>query len=146
MTDNDFLAAFEGCTLPQTEWTHAAHLRMAWLYLTRLPFGEALQHVRAGIRRYNAAAGSDGYHETITVAFVTLVHSRLGAGEDFEEFRARNPELFAWSPSVLERHYSPAALSSSVARQRFIRPDREPLAVPWPAQAVGLLGQQLDEE
>jgi hypothetical protein len=127
MTDEDFLAAFEGCTLPRTEWTHVAHLRMAWLYLTRLPFGDALQRVRDGIRRYNASAGSDGYHETVTVAFVAVVGSRLRAGEDFTGFRARNPELFARSPAVLERHYSPAALSSAAARQRFVRPDREPL-------------------
>jgi hypothetical protein len=26
MRDEEFLAAFEGCTLPQIEWTHAAQV------------------------------------------------------------------------------------------------------------------------
>jgi hypothetical protein len=127
MTDKEFLTAFESSTLSRRDWTHAAHLRTAWLYLTRLPLGEALHRVRDGIRRYNAAVRSDGYHETVTVAFVALVGSRLRAGEDFAGFRTRNPDLFAQSPSVLERHYSRAALCSAVARQQFVRPDREPL-------------------
>jgi hypothetical protein len=146
MTDDDFLAAFEDCTLPRTEWTHFAHLRMAWLYLTRLSFGEALRRVRNGIRRYNASAGSDGYHETVTVAFVALVGSRLTAGEDFAGFRAGNPDLFTRSPAILERHYSPAALSSTAARQRFVRPDREPLPIPPLARVRRLLGQQGDDQ
>jgi hypothetical protein len=53
--DDEFLAAFEAAAIPRPEWTHAAHVRMAWLDLTRLPPGEALERVRGGIRRLNAA-------------------------------------------------------------------------------------------
>jgi hypothetical protein len=130
MTDEEFLAAFEWCTLPRAEWTHAAHVRLAWLYLGRLPFDQALGQVRDGIRRYNAAHGSDGYHETITVAFVVLIRSRMadeGAGEGFAGFQARNPDLLDRGLLLLGRHYDPATLSSAVARQRFVVPDRESL-------------------
>jgi hypothetical protein len=130
MTDAEFLAAFEWCTLPRSEWTHAAHVRLAWLYLGRLPFAQALARVRDGIRCYNAAHGSDGYHETITVAFVVLIHARLagaGPGEDFAGFRARNPDLLDRRPPILEHYYDPATLASAAARQRFVVPDREPL-------------------
>jgi hypothetical protein len=130
MTDDQFLAAFESCTLPRAEWTHAAHVRMAWLYLTRLPCQAALDAIRHGIRRYNAAAGSDGYHETVTVAFALLIRSRLTAadpGEDFAAFAARHPELFAGRSAQLGRHYDAATLASVEARRRFVRPDREPL-------------------
>ena len=34
MTDKEFLAAFENCSLTRENWTHAAHVRMAWLYLS----------------------------------------------------------------------------------------------------------------
>jgi hypothetical protein len=130
MTDEEFLTAFERCTLPRVLWTHAAHVRMAWLYLGRLPVGDALDRVRDGIRRYNAANHSDGYHETITVACVALVRARMataGAGEDFDGFRARNPDLFDRTIALLHRHYDPATLSSAVARHRFVAADREPL-------------------
>jgi hypothetical protein len=130
MTDDEFLAAFERCTVPRAEWTHAAHVRMAWLYLGRLPFAQALVQVRNGIHRYNAAHGSDGYHETITVACVVLIHSRMvdaKAGEDFDGFRARNPDLLDRRLPILARHYDPATLSSAAARERFVAPDLEPL-------------------
>ena len=54
----------------------------------------ALARVRDGISRYNAAHGSDGYHDTITVACVVLVHSRMrpaGSGEDFDGFFISDP-------------------------------------------------------
>jgi hypothetical protein len=127
MTDDEYLAAFESCTLPRAAWTHAAHVRLAWLYLTRLPFDAALDRVRDGIRRYNASVGSDGYHETVTVAFTMLIRSRLSAGEDFPAFRARNPELFEGRAKLLRRHYDPTTLASATAKQQFVAADREPL-------------------
>jgi hypothetical protein len=89
MTDDDFLAAFEARTIPKAEWTHAAHVRMAWLFLKRLPFAAALDRIREGIRRYNAAVGSDGYHETIMVAFTLLIRARVtnaGIADSFPSF------------------------------------------------------------
>jgi hypothetical protein len=91
MTDDEFLAAFEARTLPKAQWTHAAHVRMAWLYLTRLHFAAALDRVRDGIRCYNAAVGSDGYHETITVAFTLLIHARLTNADIDDSFRFLRP-------------------------------------------------------
>ena len=42
MSDDEFLAQFENCTLPFDQWTHRAHVRVAYLYLRRHPFREAL--------------------------------------------------------------------------------------------------------
>ena len=124
ITDDEFLAAFEACTLPRPLWTHEAHVRMAWLYLTRLPFADALERIRGGIRRYNTSLGNAaGYHDTITVAYARLVAARIAPGEDFANFRARHPELFDCTLSALKRHYSEARLQSPEAREQFIEPD-----------------------
>lgn len=149
MTDDEFLCAFERCTISRMGWTHEAHVRMAWLYLTRVPSdGEVFECVRSGIKNLNAAfvrqqvarcirgpikpkekdpRGLDGYHETITVAFVTVIASRVVPGEDFAAFRARNPDLFDSKLSALLKHYSPERLFSSPAKAEFIEPDLEPL-------------------
>ncbi len=133
MSDDEFLAAFEAAAIPRPEWTHEAHVRMAWLYLTRLGFADALEKVRAGIQKLNARIGSpDGYHETISVAYVAVIASRLREGENYEAFRGRNPDLFDRTFPALLRHYSPERLDSAEARQAFIEPDLEELPAPSP--------------
>src|SRR5437660_457543 len=113
MTDDEFLAAFEAAAIPRTDWTHEAHVRMAWLYLTRLPVAAARERVRAGIRGLNAVIGSpDGYHDTITVAFVRVIADRLMPGEAYPAFRDRNPDLLDRTLAALSRHYSPEVLYS----------------------------------
>ncbi len=52
-----FLDAFERGTLPKSEWTHAAHLKMACLYLAQLPADQALNRIQQGIRHYNECQG-----------------------------------------------------------------------------------------
>jgi hypothetical protein len=146
MTDDDFLCAFERCTIARKDWTHEAHVRMAWLYLTRIPAdGEVFDRVRNGIKKLNATfvrrqqmmcmprpakpkdpRGLDGYHETITVAFVTVIASRIEPGEDFPAFRDRNPDLFDRKLSVLLKYYSPERLFSSPAKAEFLEPDLAP--------------------
>ncbi len=147
MTDDEFLSAFEGCRLARTDWTHEAHIRMAWLYLMRAEArAGAVDRVRSGIQKLNATfiqrdqlenpnrppkpkdpRGLDGYHETVTSAFVTVIASRVRPGEDFAAFRARNPDLFDRNLSALLRHYTPERLYSLPARTEFLEPDLEPL-------------------
>ena len=74
MTDADFLAALERCTLPESEFTHAAHVRAAYLYLRDGTFGQAIDRMAATIRRYATSLGKpDRYHDTITVGFLALI-------------------------------------------------------------------------
>jgi len=146
MTDDEFLRAFEECSLTRKEWTHEAHVRMAWLYLTRMDSEkEVFERVRTGIQKLNAAfvtrallscmrqapknPNLSGYHETITVAFVTVIASRIKSGEDFAAFRERNPDLFDRAFPALLKHYSPDRLHSAAARLEFIEPDLDPLPV-----------------
>lgn len=126
MTDDEFLAAFERCSIPKADWTHTAHLRMAWLYLDRLPFDLAQVRIRTGIRRYNESLGNTtGYHDTVTVAFARLVAARRTTGEPFDQFRTRCPELFGPYKELLRRHYSDERLKAG--EDEFVEPDRAPL-------------------
>jgi hypothetical protein len=130
-TDADFLAAFASCTLPRPEWTHEAHVRMAYLYLRDRPDADALlPAVREGIHRLNASYGNPtGYHETITAAFLRLVADRLrrAPSPTFDAFRAAHPDLFLPALGGLAPHYTHDLLHSTDARARFLPPDRDPL-------------------
>jgi len=79
MNDDEFLKQFENCTFPLDQFVHRAHLKVAYLYLTRHPLNAALEKVRSGIQAFNAAnhipdEPTRGYHETMTS------DSNLGAG------------------------------------------------------------------
>lgn len=126
-TDDDFIRRFEDCTLPPDEFHHRDHVRLAWLYLRRSTALEALTSFSEGLRRFARANGHDGlYHETITWAYLLLIHERMeGNNENWEEFAARNPDLLTWKPSILDSYYRPETLMSERARRVFVMPDRE---------------------
>ena len=127
MTDTEFLKAFEDCSLPETQWTHEAHVRMAWLYLQQKPLGEAIPAVREGIKRYNASLKKSlAYHETITQAFLHVINNRMQHGElcdSFVDFCNENPDLLDRTMTALLRHYRKETLFSQAAREAFVKPD-----------------------
>jgi hypothetical protein len=133
--DDQFLRTFEERTLPFREWTHRAHLRVAWLFLSRLPYGVALDRMRSGIQAYNAAhrvpeGPERGYHETTTVAFMRLIHARLIPGAtatSFDAFCSAHPDLL--DKRVLLQFYSRERIMSADAKRTFVDPDLCPLPV-----------------
>ncbi len=127
MTDAEFLRSFEDCTLPNTSFHHRDHVRLGWLYLRRYPALEALARFVEGLKRFATANGKPGlYHETITWAYLLLIHERMARCEvdTWEEFARRNPDLLVWNPSVLDRYYEKETLGSELARRVFVLPDR----------------------
>ena len=134
MEDRDFIAAFEDCSLPNESFHHRDHVRLAWLYLREMPAAAALVRFTEGLKRFATAHGAPGlYHETITWAYLLLIHERMaraGAGESFAEFIAAHPDLLAWKPSILDRYYRPDTLASELARRVFVLPEPLPALDP----------------
>jgi hypothetical protein len=99
MTDDEFLAAFEACTL--ADFHHRDHVKITYLYLRRHSLDEAIVKVRTGLKSLAAAwkAPDDlehGYHETMTQAWVRLVHLAMGehgAVESADAFCEQQPQL-----------------------------------------------------
>jgi len=136
MTDEEHLRRFEDHSLPRELWHHRAHLKVAYLYLIRFPFAEALHRLRAGIRAYNAAQGivdtpTGGYHETMTCAWVQLVHTTLcqfGPGESADAFFDAQTQLKEKRALLL--FYSRDRIMSAEAKASFLPPDLAPLPQP----------------
>ena len=127
VNDRELVAAVEGCMLAGADFHHADHVRLAWIYLRELPVIEGLERFTTTLKRFAAHHGAAGkYHETITWAYLLLIHERMqrDEGSDWEAFRAANADLFAWQPSILERYYTTRTLASSAARASFVLPDR----------------------
>lgn len=126
LEDEALWRAFHDRTLAAAQWTHAAHLRVAWLHLARYELDEAHLRMRLGIIRLNAAHGlvetaERGYHETLTRVWLALVRAarRPRAGIDSTSI-VWQPGLERTAPLV---HYSRDRLFSIEARARFVPPD-----------------------
>ena len=144
MTDREFLAAFEAASIPRAQWTHRAHVRTAYLYVRDWPLSEAIVKIRSGIKALNTANGvqdtpTNGYHETVTIAWATVVADRIQRQPTtgmFDEFAEANADLFG--QEFLSQYYSRERLFSAEARATFVAPDRArlpgPIAMeePWP--------------
>ncbi len=106
------------------EFHHADHVRVAFAYLRTMPLLEALGRFTAALRRFAAGQGKPQlYHETITWAFLLIIHERLQrAPAEWDEFIRDNGDLLRWKPSVLESYYRAEVLQSELARRIFVLP------------------------
>jgi hypothetical protein len=125
MNHQEFIDAFERCAVPNDRFHHRDHVRLAWIYLRDLPLLDALGRFTTSLKRFAAANGHpELYHETITWAYLLLIHERMQRAQagDFEKFASENADLFAWKPSILDRYYDRDILDSELARRTFVMP------------------------
>lgn len=131
---SELVVKFESCTLPRPHWTHRAHLSVACWYLICYPVNEAMWRIREGIKRYNHSQGivtskDTGYHETMTVFWVRMVHAYLSKSTlECSIVNLVNDMVFEYSNKNLPfEYYSRERLLSVQARADFIEPDLKPL-------------------
>ena len=127
------LNAFLGGKIDGRDFRHADHVRVGFELLCRHTFPDALAAYSAALKGIAKRGGNPGaYHETITVAFLSLIaeHHAAGGYADFDAFIGDNPQLL--DKSILERWYAPERLLSDVARKTFVMPNGDGR---WPEPA-----------
>ena len=136
MNCDALIAALEACALPAAAFDHRAHVQAGFGYLQRHGYAGALAAMATALRRFAAHHGKHGlYHETVTAAFLALIHQRMAEdlterGEeialagaqtlDWTRFAASHPDLFA--SDLLTRYYTKETLRSDLARHCFVLP------------------------
>ena len=118
-------------TLSKEEWTHEAHLAATTYLLLRRPDIDLDKELPGIIRRFNESVGgvnsdSEGYHETITRAFLRAVRLFLAEADAKAPLHELVNELLL-SPMGRRdwplRFYSRELLFSVEARRSFVEPD-----------------------
>jgi len=126
MSDQAFLDALAACTLPEAEFDHSQHVRLAYLLLRQHDLYSAMRATRELLSRFAASLGkADRYHETITMAFVVAIHARIqesGNEGSWPAFAAEHRDLM--EKSFLLRHYGATELGAPSARRYFVLPAR----------------------
>jgi hypothetical protein len=128
--DRDFLNAFEACRVAPESFDHAAHVRLAYIYLCECPVDSAALRMREALLAFLAqhGIGSGKYHETITRAWIMAVAHFMNESvpcESAAAFMARNSRLL--DSKIMLRHYSAEVLFSPEARQAFVQPNVQPI-------------------
>ena len=132
---DDLAGRFQGCAVPAKEWTHAAHLVVGLWHVHRYGAMDAHVRLRTGIRRLNESHGgvnstTNGYHETITAAYVQLLTQYLDRRATDMPLDMQALDLLAGplaARDVLFTFYSRDRLMSTTARLEWLEPDRAPV-------------------
>jgi hypothetical protein len=128
LDDAALIARFEALDVPPASFRHRVHVRLAFAMLARADFAAGAARFCGALQRYVAAFGAEAkYHETITWAYLVLVHQRMSARAYASslELLADNPDLLDHRTGALARHYDVAAITASpVARRVFVLPER----------------------
>ena len=132
MSDQGLLRAFEDASLSPADFRHRDHIFVAWTYLQAAPFGAAGQRFCENLRRFAETHGKTTlFHETITWAYVALIHERMDGwanermnepAPDFDVFAAANPDIFDHASGPISRIYDKGTLASERARRIFLLP------------------------
>ena len=133
-SDNDltYLDNFNKLLISPDSFHHREHLRIAYILICKYGVKEACSMLGKGIKAFLDHAGVDGskYHETLTCAWILAIYHFMNLSGDsygFKEFIANNPVLL--DKNLMNSHYSKSILMSKKAKQKFIKPDKDPIPV-----------------
>ncbi len=120
------LGRFVRGEIPAAGFPHREHVRIAFEMLKRHDFPETALHYSRALRAMAEKAGRcEAFHQTVTIAFLSLIAERMeNRAADFTAFAQANPDLL--EKSVLARWYGAARLASAAARRTFLLPEPAP--------------------
>ena len=128
--DREFQAAFEAGAFAPADFSHRAHVRLAYLYLAESDVNLALERMRGALliflSRHNIPASK--FHATLTRAWILAVDHfmhRTPAASSADDFIERNPVLL--DSKIMLTHYSADLLFSDQARTEFVEPNLDPI-------------------
>ena len=125
-TDLDFEQQFRNCKLDPSDFTHEAHLRLAWINIEMYGIDTAITNIQDQLERFVASVGAkDKYNKTLTIAAIkTVYHFKLKSkATSFKDFIAEFPRLNYAFKDLIASHYSIDIYNSPLAKMEYIAPD-----------------------
>jgi hypothetical protein len=125
----ELVRAFETCEINPAEFKHYQHLAVALWYVRQSPYEEASEKMRQGIQRLAAAYGKTGYHETITLFWLKVVHDFYAAAQtDQALFEIANKLASKYgNKNLIADYYSEERIASAEAKHGWVEPDLKAL-------------------
>lgn len=128
-TDDQFEKIFEAEELTPSLFTHEAHLRLAYIHISKYGEEKAIKNITEQIKSYAEGLGVyDKYNHTVTIAAIKAVNHFMNKSEanSFKELIAEYPRLKENFKELLNTHYSMDIFRMESARRVFLEPDLLP--------------------
>ena len=125
----EIVDAFQHGEIPRADWTHGAYLTVALSYCVHFSTETAASRMREGILRLNERNGvantkTSGYHETMTVFWITTIKEFLRTTKQGNIVSLANDLIAAYGdPRLPLKYYSRKVLFSPEARGSYVPPD-----------------------
>ena len=129
LSDQQFEEAFKSFVLSPSLFTHEAHLRLAWIHITKYGIDKALETVPNQISQFVENLGArDKYNHTLTIAAIKAVyHFTLKSRSiDFPNFIKIFPRLKYHFKDLLACHYTVDIFNNELAKVEYLAPDLLP--------------------
>ena len=129
LSDTDFADQFEKAVLPPELFSHEAHLRLAWIHITRHGEETAVENICTQIAQFDRIHG-DGtkFHKTLTVAAIKAVAHFMArsTSDNFQDFIKEFPRLKHHFRELIAAHYSWDVFVDADAKRSYLPPDLLP--------------------
>lgn len=129
LSDPEFERQFYTCKLDPSDFTHEAHLRLAWIHINKYGIKDAQIYIQNQLQAYVEHLGAkDKYNTTLTMAGIKAVyHFMLRSNTDnFKDFINEFPRLKNNFKELIACHYGFDIYNSDLAKTEFLEPDLLP--------------------
>lgn len=129
LTDIEFKKQFINYQLSPADFTHEAHLRLAWININDSGIHQAESNIQNQLQKFVAFVGAKNkYNKTLTIAALKAVnHFMLKSKSDnFNDFILEFPRLKSHFKELISCHYSFDIYNSARAKKEFLQPDLAP--------------------
>jgi hypothetical protein len=129
LTNQQFEEKFKNCTLPPVLFTHEAHLRLAYIHVTKYGLNKAIENLCQQIANFDIKFG-DGtkFNKTVTIASAQVMNHFINKSKstNFKELLDEFPNLKNNFLGLLKSHYTLDIFNDKKAKQEYLEPDLLP--------------------
>lgn len=129
LTDDEYEEQFRNCTFKPRLFSHEAHLRLAWIHITKYGLEQAEINLCEDIYRFaNHVNYSDKFNKTITIASAKIMDNfmRKSSADSFQDFAKEFPRLIHDFKEILGYHYRMDIFKNDEAKKTYLKPDLLP--------------------
>ncbi len=129
LTDLEFVEQFENGTFAPANFSHEAHLRLAWIQIHKHGIEQACERTCQLISAFATKLGDvDKFNTTLTIAATkTVYHFMLkSSAPHFSDFIDAFPRLKTHFKDFIDHHYSFDIFNTPLAKRQYLAPDLLP--------------------